>query len=447
MKTSCILRKNKKIQKNKDTQLMLANKNIKKKINNNNNNTNSLSIIDFIKQENINIDTLFIDKFWNNIKNDDPILIDDQIVRWLTGNQNALIKTSRKNLKKKIIKCNFKFKELTYNEGDKYLSPSKSILYETKQVKYLKQMKFILIQPDDFKMLCMMCNTYKGREIRQYYINLEKIFKKYIIYQQKIKFEQQKIKFEQQEIKFKKKLNYCQQELINFKKLKNKKEFIYIISSKTYAEQGLYKIGRTKNNPKSRLSTLNSGHCIKDKLQVITSFKVYNSKAAEDRIKMILNNIRDHKNREFYKGIYCHLEEIVKLICDNLYEESEKINTLVTLLTEMKNFDDFLWTKGIKDLSIFETNVNLISKNKETNEIELKEDLTKEEKENIIIKILRSTRKEFKNSLSYEDIKNNIKKFRYIKHNDISKILNNNEYKILIIKNFINSEDKLKYKE
>ena len=65
-----------------------------------------LAIQEFIKLNKINIDILFINKFWYNIKENKSILIDDQIIRWLTGNQNAKIYTSRNTIKDKIKKIN-----------------------------------------------------------------------------------------------------------------------------------------------------------------------------------------------------------------------------------------------------------------------------------------------------------------------------------------------------
>ena len=155
-----------------------------------------LVIQEFIKENNYQLDQLFVDKFWNNIRDDKKILIDDQIIRWLTGNQNAKIGKSRGNIKNKIIKCELTFEEINYNDLPKYLGRSNNKNknnnnifknFEIKEERILKITKFILIVPDDFKMLCMMCNTEKGKQIRRYYITLEKIFKDYLRYQMQYK--------------------------------------------------------------------------------------------------------------------------------------------------------------------------------------------------------------------------------------------------------------------
>ena len=193
-----------------------------------------LSFVEFVKKENIKLDNLFVDKFWNSIQNNKPILLDDQIVRWLTSNPNAKIKQSRGTIKDKILKFKLIHQQLTYSDlkkkyfliGSEKSDPCFSIgseksdpyfpigseknnsnknipsfnkknpldYFETKQEKYLKQMKFILMNTDDFKMLCMMANTEKGNQITRYYITLEKAFKKYLVYQIDYKNQMMKIK-------------------------------------------------------------------------------------------------------------------------------------------------------------------------------------------------------------------------------------------------------------
>ena len=58
-----------------------------------------LSFENFLIKSDISLNKLFVDKFWNIKKK--SILIDDQIIRWLTSNPNAEISSSRNSIKKK----------------------------------------------------------------------------------------------------------------------------------------------------------------------------------------------------------------------------------------------------------------------------------------------------------------------------------------------------------
>ena len=56
----------------------------------------------------------------------------------------------------------------------------------------------------------------------------------------------------------------------------NVNQYVYIISTKIYEGQNIYKIGRT-NNLKSRLSTYNTGSHKNDKYYYCYTFGCYNS--------------------------------------------------------------------------------------------------------------------------------------------------------------------------
>jgi hypothetical protein len=313
--------------------------------------------------------------------------------------------------------------------------------------------KYYIITGECFKKLCARCDSIKGDQVLNYFMKIEKLAQLYTKYLYEIQNQQHQIQLKQKDLELKqnkleidtikKSLNYCQNELNDFKKLKNKGEFIYIMTTKTYLVEGLFKIGKSVNTNK-RLASLNSSHPINDQLKIIKEFEVYDNKIAEDRIKHILQNIRDTKNREFFKCVYYYLEKIVKLICDNLYDECEEINFTVNMLLDMNKYDVLDWKKGLPDLTIFETEKILISKNKETEDIKINENITNEELENILLKILK-TKKGFKTINSFDDALNKINKYKYINKDEI---LNSQFYMYhLNIKQFIKDHNKFRYKE
>jgi len=104
----------------------------------------------------------------------------------------------------------------------------------------------------------MRLKTNKGDEICNYFIALEKCFKCYSYYQckasefnfTKCAEEMKQLTLEyKQDIDTKNKIIENQKILVkkleNYKKMKNKEEIVYINSTRTYIDNGLFKIGKT----------------------------------------------------------------------------------------------------------------------------------------------------------------------------------------------------------
>ena len=118
----------------------------------------------------------------NSIREDAPILIDDQIIRWL--GYSGEINNARTNFAKSL-KNTYKLNHICKKYTDFEVLPTRSTLQnENMTEKALKQCTFILMQPDDFRQLCMLVRTEKGKQIRNYYLMIEKILFKYTQYQQ-----------------------------------------------------------------------------------------------------------------------------------------------------------------------------------------------------------------------------------------------------------------------
>lgn len=388
-------------------------------------NNEKLSVKEFIEKTEYKLEESYVDKFWHSIEENDEIILDDEIIRWL--GYEGKINYCRNNIKKILTKNKIIFQNIKYSEVCKFLHTLK---FETKQKKYLKQMNFMQLSSRNFKDLCMIINTNKGKQIRNYYLDLEELFKNYIKYQQlcdkfKLHIQKQKtIKYKNEINHYKSVINKCNIELNNIKKFKKKNEIIYIISSKHYAEQGLFKIGRS-NNINSRLASLNTSHVIKDKLFIVKEFKVYDSKMIENRIKFILKNIRDSENREFYHGVYVLLEKITELICENLDEECKMMNNIITKLVNLNNQSYIKWTEGL-DMSIFETEKVIVKQNKETKEIIIDDDITEEMIKEIILFYFNNKTK-CKNFKTFEELQKSINNYKLIQKSKLKEINKINE--------------------
>ena len=230
-----------------------------------NNNTDLLTIKELLNKVNYNLDNIYIDRFWYNIKDDKWLYLDDELILWLEYNEIRRGKEQIIKLLKKYFIENEDYKILNHTEFDInyfYADPrparnkdkfdinnccsSQTIeqnLNEEKRGVHNK--KYITVSPDCFKELCMHVGTKKSKEIKKYYIELEKVFKFYLEYQN----EYQKLQLENKNNELKNK----EKELLNAKDkvmdmardFKHKElefdDFIYIATNEYYHKQNVYK--------------------------------------------------------------------------------------------------------------------------------------------------------------------------------------------------------------
>jgi hypothetical protein len=149
-------------------------------------------------------------------------------------------------------------------------------------------------------------------------------------------------------------------ELLTYKKLSEKNESIYLVSSYNYMTKGLAKIGRTKNL-KARNSGHNTTHPAGDKVKILHEFKVNDSVLVESVIHKKLAGLRPDKKSEFFMCPYDLLHDIVDMIIRFDDEENEAVNKLIDAVFKLKQkeFKYLDWTTGL-DMTIFEDTMKLI---------------------------------------------------------------------------------------
>jgi phage anti-repressor protein len=135
-------------------------------------NSNLLTVKELLNIINCNINNLYFDKFWPNITNEKWIYIDNELVLWLDVNKKQLIEL----LKKYFIEIE-DYNILTNLEF--YVNNFSFDLKEEKE----EDNKYIIVSLNCFKELCMYVGTKKSKEIKKYYIKLEKIYQLYLEYQ------------------------------------------------------------------------------------------------------------------------------------------------------------------------------------------------------------------------------------------------------------------------
>ena len=159
--------------------------------------TKLMTIKEFIDTTEFNINPETFDILFMNINDEDiPIYIDDTMLNWMgyTGDKKLRKRNCRELIQSnfeedsdyKILKNN-KYKEFLEAETKKFkgavVHTFKSNFPEPSAGSSARSIKHLIVMPDAFRSLCMMINTEKGKQIRKYYITLEKLIKSYNLYQ------------------------------------------------------------------------------------------------------------------------------------------------------------------------------------------------------------------------------------------------------------------------
>lgn len=144
-----------------------------------------LSINSFIDKMNYDIDKFYINKYWHNLNDDYPILIDDFLIKSI-GYTNESEYKRKQNFIQLLKNNDIQYQEYAYNEYIEMVEEiniKEEVYPIPEKTKNISFKKFILMNVEDFKQAAMLCNTNQGKLIRKYYIKLEKIIKEYSYYQ------------------------------------------------------------------------------------------------------------------------------------------------------------------------------------------------------------------------------------------------------------------------
>ena len=224
----------------------------------------------------------------------------------------------------KILKGNLKKILLdNFEEGFDYTMKKK----QKKQINSTGRTTYheILITPNCMKELCMISQSKKAKEVRKYFISLEKLIKKYF-----------------QDIKD---LMYKKIGLLE----KNQKSKTNIIGGVIYILEAqnsditLYKLGKS-GGIKKRLNTYNTGNA--NDVEPLFIFKVNDITATENCIKSLCKKYQYRK----YKEIYEININLFKEVIESCTEISNKL---------VKDYDDMVKKKEInRNLSRMTKNIN-----------------------------------------------------------------------------------------
>ncbi len=113
--------------------------------------------------------------------------------------------------------------------------------------------------------------------------------------------------------------------------------WIYISSTPTYSEQGLYKIGRTTKSPEQRAKQLSKATGIPEDLKVFFRKDVSDCELAEGIIHERLKSCRYRGNKEFFSISLDNAKEVVTEVAEQIgvaltFEDEINCETLTSYL-------------------------------------------------------------------------------------------------------------------
>jgi hypothetical protein len=285
-----------------------------------------LSVKELLNTINYQYNDIFIDKFWQNIKDDIWLYIDDNMLKYI-GYQAIELKKEKQNyydLIKRNFDVNIDYKYINLSEFKNFLS-THEVLIENNEYNNHNKVKHLIVSPDCFKQSLMLLKTNKSKEIKKYYIELEKIFKFYLEYQNT--FRESELQKKEKELENNKKellekeniINEQKEELGNLiniqqktvKELK-KDEYVYIATNKLNSKNNVFKIGKTLTL-NGRLSNFNINSLLDNEFYYTFITKCTNAKMLECLIHNFLNPFI-YKN-ELFQLHYQPLSKIVQEIC------------------------------------------------------------------------------------------------------------------------------------
>jgi len=317
--------------------------------------------------------------FWEPTFNEGWIYLSDKIIKNDMG-YTQISAFYRDTLRKKY-KENIDFKEIKSNDDLVKIYESLNgdqLLLGKKKHTGGKIKKYYAVTGETFKKLLIRCGTSKSDQICDYYLKVEQLarfMKDYISALHKHilenKLEEKDKVIQEEKDKFHR-IHIVNEEYLSYKKLKDKNETIYIVTTYNYAKQGIYKIGRTKNM-KSRNAGHNTTHVVGDKVKILKEFRVNDSQLIEKVIHKKLNGLLVKGDAEFFMCPYDLLENLVDVIVNDDSSHNELVNSIIDTVNTLRvlSYDEARWMSGI-DMNIFTEEMRLVITNADNGEDDIK---------------------------------------------------------------------------
>ncbi len=280
-----------------------------------------MSIVEFIQSESIDIDSLYIDKFWDSIESDQWIYIGVDMLKWI--GYHSSFKQDNKRHYRDMLKNSFAegndYKILTTSEIKLLQSTETNKIKLPQNIKEGNRSKHIIISPRSFKESLMMMNTDRAKQIRQYYIQLEEVYKKYMKYC----LDMSNVELE----KMKKESDTFKMMILN-KATYKADQYVYIATSRSYSKKNIFKVGCTTRLEK-RMHGYQTGRSSDDKFYYVYLMKCVDARAMEQLILTRLKQFAYEDSKELFQIHFQTLKNIVEIFEWFESESVIKMNALV----------------------------------------------------------------------------------------------------------------------
>jgi hypothetical protein len=296
------------------------------------------SFLLFLSDNDFDFDKIYIDKFYHSICNKKWILIDSYVLKWIGYESlNKEYKNKQKyiDLISSVFTKEKEFKLLNSNEFNNLDKSTLNIMFELDTTINGNKTQYLIISPDSFKESLLMIRTTKASAIRKYYLSLEKYFNKYVEYTSGVEIA--KLREELKEAK--RNQNKLKVYHIDEYKPLSAEAYIYVMTTKNYLSQNIFKIGHTKYL-NSRVKQYKTGRFHNDSMELIFSMKVCNSESIEKFIFSKLYSFK-HKDSEMFHINYYMLMEIMNEFKRFEEENNKAINNIFSKYKpeEIKSLD------------------------------------------------------------------------------------------------------------
>jgi len=104
---------------------------------------------------------------------------------------------------------------------------------------------------------------------------------------------------------------------------------LYILTTRKYAQDYIYKIGKSSNTPK-RLKSLNTARIKDDELYICHVSKCYDANSAETHIHTLLDRYRLQNTREFFVMEFEDIRELMNHVCQNYKADYDKCIQIIS---------------------------------------------------------------------------------------------------------------------
>ena len=327
--------------------------------------------------------------FWEPAFNSGWIYLSDEIILEQLTNQKG--KDALKDFYNRVLITNDYQENIDYKKIDKndnliklYQNIGSANLPNQKNIKKITTKKYYAITGDTYKDLLQKSANKKGKETRKYYRKVEQLaifMKDYISALHKHILEtklaekdtliENKNKVIQENEAQINRIHELNKEYLSYKKLNEKNETIYIVSTYEYARQGIYKVGKTKKLMKTRTSGHNTTHVSGDKIKVLKEFKVNDATLIEKIIHKKLNGLLTKGDTEMFMCPYDLLENLINVIVNDDDNHNNLVNSIIDTVNTMRGLscDSSQWMSGI-DINIFNEEMQLVTPTNEGTEIQ-----------------------------------------------------------------------------